>query len=402
MFSILGPGIISAVADNDAGGVATYTVAASLYGYAAQFLIIPVTVLLGVTQEVGSRIAIVSRRGLADLIRERFGVKWSIGIFILLFITNQAVVIQNVSGIRASLTLLNLPYYIFLPLVIILIWLLLLKGNFKTIQRGLLILTLFYFVYLISAFQSHPNWLRAIENTFWPIDIKQFDVKYIFTLIAVLGTTITAWGQFFIQSFVKDKGLDVVNLKHEKFEVYAGAFITNFFSFMIVVAVSATIYANGISVDDAADAAHAITPFAGELAYILFSCGLFVASIMGASIVPLSTAYAFSEFFGFERSLDKSFSQSKMFYSFLIIQLIIGLIAALIPALSLFQLTLYASFLNGAILPVIFFFLIKFSNDSGIMGRHVNTKGENYILLGSSFVVLMAVLITTIGSFFIQ
>jgi len=309
------------------------------------------------------------------------------------------VVIQNVTGIKAALTLFGLPYPIFLPIIIIGIWLFLLKGTYKTIQRGFLLLTLFYFAYFFSALQSHPDWKLAFANTLWPFDVK-IDFSYFFTRVAVLGTTITVWGQFFIHSYVRDKGIDVDKLKFERLEVYIGAFITYFFSFMLTVAVSATLFNHGIQVQSAEDATLAIRPFAGDLAFALFSYGLLVASILGAAIVPLATAYAFSEFFGFERSLNKSFSQSKSFYIFLILQLVIGFLVAIIPEARLFKLTLYADFLNGAMLPIIFFFLIKFSNDTTIMGNHTNSRFDNIILIGSTLVIILAVGSTFVGRLF--
>jgi len=398
---VIGPGIITAVADNDAGGIATYSVAASLFGYASLFLVLPMTLLLAITQEVGIRIAIVAQKGLGDLIRENFGIRWTILIFTLLFITNQAVVIQNIAGLRASLTIFNIPYLIFLPLIIALICFFLIKGSYKTIQKGFLFLVLFYFSYVFSAVRAHPDWKMAFLNTLWPQETT-FSPLYIFTLIAVLGTTITAWGQFFIHSYVLDKRLDIESLKFERFEVYLGAFITNFFSFMIMVAVAATLFKYGIVISKAEEAALAIRPFAGDLAFVFFSLGLFVASILGASIVPLSTAYAFSEFFGFERSLDKSFSQSKIFYTFLIIQLVIGFFAVSFPNSSLFKITLYADFLNGAMLPLIFFFLIRFANSDELLGKHKNSSFQNLVLYASAIVIGISVVFTIISRFVLK
>lgn len=400
-FSVLGPGVITAIADNDAGGIATYSVAASIYGYASRFLLLLEAILLGITQETGARLSMVTRKGLGDLIREKFGIRWSVLVFILMFLTNQAVVIQNVSGLKAALALFDKRLELLLPIIILVIWFFLLKGSYKVIQRGFLLLSLFYFSYFISAVQSKPDWGLAIISTFWPQDIK-IDFPYLFARIAVLGTTITVWGQFFISSFVRDKGLDVDHLKHEKLEVYLAAIITTVFSFMICVAVSATLYTNGIRVSTASEAAHAIGPFAGDLTLIVFSYGLFVASILGAAIVPLATAYAFSEFFGFERSLDKSFSQSKVFYIFLIIQLFSAYLFTHIPNASLFKLTLYADFMNGAMLPFIFFFLILFSNDTSLMGKFVNSRFENIVLIGSTVILTLAVVVTLFGRFFLN
>lgn len=398
---VLGPGIIAAVANNDASGLATYSVAASMYGYASRFLLILDILLLAVTQEIGARVAIVTRKGLADLIRERFGIRWSVFVFLLLFLTSQAVVIQNITGLKSALMLLEIPYQIFLPLIIFSIWIFLLKGNYATIQKGFLLLAVFYFSYIFSAIQSKPDWGAVLINSFWPTD-QPLSLPFLFARIAVLGTTITAWGQFFIHSYIRDKGVDIDKLKYQKLEVYIGSFITNFISLMIVVAVATTLYAHGIQIESAEDAAHAIRPFAGNLSYVVFSYGLFVASILGAAIVPLATAYAFSEFFGFERSLEKSFSQSRIFYIFLIVQLFFGFFIALLPQVRLFQITLYANYVNGLILPLIFFFLIKFSNDSSIMGKYKNKLFDNIVLVGSTIIIMIAISITFIGPFFVK
>lgn len=395
--TVLGPGVITAIANNDASGIATYSVSASLYGFSSRFLLVLDILLLAVTQEIGARVAIVTRKGLGDLIREQFGIRWSVLVFFLLFISSQAVVVQNITGLKSALTLVGLPYQLFLPIIIAMIWFFLLKGNYDVIQKGFLLLALFYFAYIISAVQSSPDWSQVLLNSFWPVD-RQIDFPFLFARIAVLGTTITAWGQFFIHSYVRDKGLDVDKLKYEKFEVYLGSVITNFISLMVVVAVATTVYSHGIVIHSAEDAANALRPFAGELSYIVFSYGLFVASVLGAAIVPLSTAYAFSEFFGFERSLEKSFSQSKIFYTFLIIQLLFAFLIALVPSARLFEITLYANFINGAILPFIFFFLIKFSNDSVIMGKYKNTRFDNIVLIGSTIIVGVAIVVTFIGS----
>lgn len=400
-FAVIGPGIITAVANNDAAGIATYSVSASIYGYASRFLLPLEILLLAVTQEIGARVAIVTKKGLGDLIRERLGLKWSIVIFLLLFLSSQGVVLQEIAGLKAALSLFGLPYQIFLPGIIFAVWIFLLKGNYDTIQKGFLLLAVFYFAYFFSAVQSNPDYKLALINTVYPTDTK-VDLPYLFARIAVLGTTITAWGQFFIHSYVRDKGIGVDKLKYEKAEVYLGSFITNFVSFMIMLAVAGTLYQSGVRIDSAEDAAIAIKPFAGDLAFILFSYGLFTASILGAAIVPLATAYAFSEFFGFERRLDKSFSQSKIFYGFLIVQLFLGFFIALLPNLSLFNITLYANFLNGAVLPVIFFFLIKFANDVGIMGNHRNTLFDNVVLIGSTVLITLAVVITFVGHFLLR
>ena len=396
--SVLGPGIITAVADNDAGGVATYTVAAAMYGMASQFLVIPETFILAVTQEIGARIAIVTKKGLGDLIRERYGVSISLLIFLLYFITNQGVVLQNVSGLKAAFQLFNVNWQLFLILTCFFLIVFVIFFDYKKLQRVFLIMILFYLSYIFSAILAKPNWLEAARESFiWPQKINVFDLTFWFSRIAVLGTTITAWGQFFVHSYIIDKKLDVRHLKYERLEVYLGAFLTNFFSWMMAVAVTYTLFVHGIKVTDGYTAALAIKPFAGETAFLFFAIGLFAASILGLTIVPLATAYVFAEIFGYEGSLDASFSKGKLFYGFFIIQILIGLLITLFPQTSLFKLTLYVDFLNGAILPLIFYFLVKFSEDEEIMGKYVTSGFSRFLVRGSAIVISVLVILTFFG-----
>lgn len=397
---VLGPGLITAVADNDAGGVATYTVSASLFGMGSRFLIIFETLLLAVTQEIGARIALVTKKGLGDLIRERYGVKLSLLIFLFYFIVNQGVVLQNISGLKASFELFNINWQFFLILTCLLLIFFVTFFDYKKLQRIFLFMIFFYVSYVFSAILAKPNWKEAfIESFIWPKKVNIFDITFWFSRIAVLGTTITAWGQFFVHSYIIDKKLDVNYLKYERLEVFLGAIITNFFSWTMAVAVTYTLFTHGIKVDDGLKAALAIKPFAGDLAYIFFAFGLFGASILGLTIVPLATAYVFAEIFGYEGSLDVSFTKGKYFYSFFIIQILLGLIIALFPQTSLFKLTLYVDFLNGAMLPVIFYFLVKFSEDPKIMGKYVSSGLTKFFVRGSAIIITLAVIISFIAKF---
>ncbi len=394
--AVIGPGIITAVADNDAGGVATYTVAAAMFGVASQLLIIPTTLLLGITQDIGARIAVIARKGLGDLIREHYGIKVSMLIFLIYYIVNQGVVLQNISGLKASYQLFNLPWKFLLILTCFFLILFVVNFNYKKIQKIFLLLTFFYASYVIVAVLIRPDWPSVIKETFLPQKIKP-NLGYWFTLIAVLGTTVTAWGQFFVASYVNDKKLSVDQLKYEKVEIYLGAFITNFFSFMIAVSVAGTLFASHIVVNDAQTAALALKPLAGDLTFILFASGLFGASLLGLTIIPLATAYVFSELFGYEGSLDTDFKRGKLFYAFFSIQILIALVIALFPQVNLFQLTLYVDFLNGAMLPVIFYFLIKFAENKEIMGYHVLNKFEKIFLRAAAVVITLAVIIASAG-----
>lgn len=393
--AIMGPGLITAFADNDAAGVATYSVAAASYGYAMLITLIPVTVLLAVTQEIGARIAIVAEKGLADLIRERYGVRMAMAIYGLLFFVNLAVVAQNVSGIKAALGLFGLNPTLFLPAIIAALFLFVVLAHYRAVERFFFVLIGFYVTYVISAFLARPNWQEAGVALFVPSGA--LTPRFLYVAIAVLGTTVTAWGQFFINSYVKDKHLATEHLKYNRLEIYIGAILTDTFSFFMMVAVAATIFANRIVITDAATAAIAIKPFAGDLAGILFGAGLLVAGILGCIIVPMTTAYAFSEFFGYSGSLDEDFKKSRLFYITLLVQLVAAYLITMIPNVSLFTITLMGNFVNGLILPVIFYFLYQFANNEAIMGVHTNGKFQNWMLAGSAVVIILASLIGLAG-----
>ena len=397
---VIGPGLITAVADNDAGGIATYTVAASLYGMASRFLIVPETMLLMITQEIGSRIAIVTKKGLGDLIRERFGIKVALFVFLLYFITNQGVVLQNISGLKSSFIIFNFPWQLMLILTSLFLIFVVIKFDYKRLQKIFLSMIFFYFAYVIVALISDPHWGKALRDTFiWPVGQK-LGSQYWFARIAVMGTTITAWGQFFIASYVADKKLSINHLRYQKAEIYLGALITSFFSFMIAIAVSETLHVHKILATDGYTAALALRPLAGNLAQAFFAVGLFGASILGLTIVPLATAYVFAELFGYEGSLDIDFKRGRLFYLFFVIQIVIAVLIALIPKLGLFQLTMYVDYFNGAMLPLIFYFLIFFSENTRIMGDYVSKGFSKYFLRVTAIVLTIGVIVSFFGKIF--
>lgn len=395
LLAVIGPGIITAFADNDAGGVATYSVAASQFGYSMLTTLIPITIVLMITQEIGSRIAIASGKGLADLIREYYGIRVALLIFGLLFFVNFGVILQNIGGLKSAAELFSINIYIFLPACLIILFLLVTNASYSKIEKLFLFLIVIYIGYFFSAVLSEPDWNLVAVSLVKPQGKITF--SYLYTAIAVLGTTVTAWGQFFINSYVKDKNITAEHLKYNQWEIYAGAILTDVFSLFMMVAVAATVYEHGLQITGAADAALAIKPFAGDLASLLFGVGLLNAGFIGAAIVPLATAYAFSEFFGFEGSLDQSFSKSRLFYSLFVIQIILGVGFTLLPQVSLFAITLYADFLNGLFLPIIFYFLYRFANNADIMGSHKNTSFQNAMLIGSGSIITIAALLGGVG-----
>ena len=386
--AIAGPGLITAVADNDAAGVSTYSMAAATFGYQIFIILIPMTILLAVTQEIGARIAIVAEKGLADLIRERYGVRIAIVMYGLLFFVNLAVVIMNVAGIKAALSLFGLNPTVFLPAIIVGLFFFVVLASYSIVERFFLVLVAFFGTYIVSALMAKPDWIQATQSLVIPHG--PITPRLLYVGIAVLGTTITAWGQFFINSYVKDKHITTEHLKYNRIEIYIGAIITNTLTFFLMVAVAATIFTHNIIITDAAQAAIAIRPFAGDFAGLLFGAGLLFAGMLGCVIVALTTAYAFSEFFGYSGSLDETFRKSRLFYTTLLIQLAIGTIVALMPNVSLFAITLAANFVNGAILPIIFYFLYQFANNEAIMGVYTNNKIQNWLLVGSAIIIIFA------------
>jgi len=397
---IAGPGLVTAFADNDAGGVATYSVAASKFGYQMLIALIPITLVLAISQEIGARIAIVSGKGLADLIREFYGIKVAVILFLLVFIVNFGVVLQDVSGLKGALILFGLDYRIFLPLTLLFLFLFLIKSTYSYTEKLFFIVMLFYLTYFFSAVLAKPNWSVVAKSMIVPQGKMSFD--FLYTSIAVLGTTVTAWGQFIIASSIKDKKLTLAKIKYEQFEVYLASIISDVFTMFMMVAVAATLFSNGILIKGAAEAALAIKPLAGDLAGTFFGVGLLAAGFLGCAIVPLSTAYAFSELFGFEGSLDQGFLKSRFFYGFFIFQIILASIFVMQPKFSLFQITLYADFLNGFVLPIIFYFLYRFANDEHLMGKYKNNRLQNFLLIAMAVIISIASIVGLVGKIFFK
>jgi Mn2+/Fe2+ NRAMP family transporter len=397
IISVFGPGTIAAMADNDAGGVATYSIAGAMLGYPILFPLLIITILLAVTQEMGMRLTLVTRRGLADLIREKYGIKVSLFIFMGLLIANLGTITTEVSAIRTVSGMLNIPVAPFVIGMLLIAFVFITKGNYRLTQSIMLVVSLFYITYIISATKANPDWSLALGNLLYPHGVtwsSKYLVTYLVIGMGVLGTTITPWGQFFISSFAFDKKMDKDTLKYSQFETYWGAFLTDFFSFFMIVATAAALNTHGYGVggillESGEQAALAIRPFAGELASELFAVGLLAAAFMGLVIVPLSTAYAFSEFFGLSGSLDTDFQKSKTFYILFIIQLVVAALITTIPGISLFHFAIATQTLNAMILPLVFFYLIKLTSSKKLMGLHVNNGFQkNFTTAASVFIVI--------------
>ncbi len=385
---VIGPGIISGSVDNDAGGITTYSVAGAQFGTTLLWVLFLTTFSLAVTQEVGARLGIATGKGLAALIREKFGVRWTTFIMIVLLIANLGTIAAEFAGIAAALQIVGMSKFISVPLAAVIIFLLVTKGSFKRLEKIFLVASAFYIVYVISAYLAHPNWTNAFKDLVIPT--FSANKAYLLTLIAVIGTTITPWGQFFIQDYVVDKKLSKEDMKIERGDVFFGSFITNIISFFIIVACAATLYTHGRVIQDAADAAVALQPFAGHFATILFGLGLFNASIFGAALVPISTSYVITEAFGFESGLDHGFSEAPEFYGLFAFLLIIGGLLVVLPFLPLLTILFVSQAVNAILLLPIFIFLLLLSNDSKLLNGYSNGKFVNTILLVTMFALAIA------------
>lgn len=378
ILAIIGPGIISGSVDNDAGGIATYSIAGANFGYSLLWVLFITTFSLAITQEVGARMGLVSGKGLASLIREKFGLRWTAFIMLVLLIANIGTIAAEFAGIAAAFEIFHLSRYISIPIITVIIYLFVTKGNFKRLERLFMIVSAFYLVYIISAALSHPAWTVGIKG----LVIPQFhlDKSYLLTMIAVIGTTITPWGQFFIQDYVVDKKLTKEDLGIERIDVFSGSFITNFISFFIIVACAATIFTHGMRITDAKEAAIALQPLAGNFASLLFAFGLLNASIFGAALVPVATSYVVTEAFGRESGLNFSFKEAPEFYGLFAFLLIIGALLVMLPFIPLLSILFISQAINAVLLIPILVFLYILSNDKKIMNGHVNGKIINAIL----------------------
>lgn len=400
--SVFGPATITAMADNDASGVATYSISGARLGYPILFTLVLITILLGITQEMGMRLTLITRRGLADLIREKWGIKVSLFIFASLVIANMGTIIVDLAAVKTTSEMLNIPSIPAIIIIIFVTFIFVTKGNYKLTQSIMLVACLFYLTYIFSAFKAKPDWGLALSNLIYPHGVtltKSYLKDYLIIGMGVLGTTVTPWGQFFISSFAYDKKIESGKILYSQIETYWGAFLTDFFSFFMIVATAATLFVHQIPLESGEQAALAIKPFAGEIAGTLFALGILNAGFMGIVIVSLSTAYAFSEFFGLSGSLDTSYKDSKTFYILFLGQLIVAAIAILLPGVSLFNLAIASQALNAMTLPLVFYYLIKLTSNKSLMGNFANTAFQRNFAVVSTVVIVIASIGTLAAAF---
>ncbi len=387
MLSVIGPGIITANVDNDAGGIATYAIAGAQEGYGLLWALVLITFNLAIIQEMAARMGVVTGQGLTDLIRERFGVKVTMITLLLLIFANLTTTVAEFAGVAAAMELFGINKYISVPLAALFVWFLVVRWNYHQVERILLVACLIYFTYVASGFMANPPWGEVLKMTVTP-SIK-FTPGYLNLFIALIGTTITPWMQFYLQSAVADKGISIDEYKYTRIDVYLGTFVTDFVAFFIIVATAATLFAHGIQIETAADAAIALEPLAGQYAKILFAIGLLNASVLGALVLPLSTAYSVTESLGWESGVSRTFKDAPQFLGLYTFFILIGAAAIMIPGLPLMKIMLFSQTINGILLPVVLILMLKLINDKRIMGEHVNSTARNVVAWATAIVVIV-------------
>jgi NRAMP (natural resistance-associated macrophage protein)-like metal ion transporter len=386
--AVMGPGLIAGIAGNDAGGITTYSVLGAQTGLTLLWIFPITTVILAVVQEMVARLGVVTGQGLSDLIRDRFGVRWTVFAMVILLIANLANTVAEFAGASAAVGIFGVPRIVIVPIVAIAIWALVLFASYRLVERIFLAVSLVFVAYIASALLAHPDWGEVGRALVTPsLDLSP---SVLLLMVAVVGTTITPYMQFYLQSAVAEKGIDEEELRLEQADAVGGSIWTNVIAVFIVVATATTIYAVGGTITDAADAAKALQPVAGNFAELLFAIGLFGASVLAATIMPISTAYVICEAFGWESGVGKRFSDARAFFGIYTFVLFFGAVVVLIPGLDLTAVIVGSQNLQGLLLPFVLVFLVLLVNDRVLMGRHANGRGGN--ILASASVGLVVVL----------
>lgn len=387
--AILGPGMITANAGNDAGGIATFASVGAQHGYRLLWILIPITISLGLVQEMCARMGTVTGKGLADLIREQFGVRWTALVMLALLIANGGVTVSEFVGIAAATELFGIPRFISVPIAAISIWWLIVKGSYKRVERVFLLMTLVFLGYVLSAFLADPEWGTVGTELVRP----RFSLEraYLFTLVAIVGTTISPYMQVYVQSSVVEKGVTQEDYRRTRIDVWVGTVFAMLIVFFIVVSTAATLHKHGIQINSAAEAARALRPLVGNYAEALFGVGLFGASMLAAGVLPLATAYSVSEALGFEKGVSRSFREAPTFIGIFTFLVAVGAAIAVIPDLPLIQVLLVTQVINGVLLPVILFAILRLINNRELMGAHVNGRIHNFVAW------LIAAIVTTLS-----
>jgi Mn2+/Fe2+ NRAMP family transporter len=394
LLAALGPGIIAASAGNDAGGIATYSQDGASYGYATLWMIFVMTLSLVVVQEMAARMGVVSGKGFAALIRERFGVRPTLFAMTCLLASNAATSVAEFAGIAAALELFGVSKYISVPVAAVTVWLLVVRGSYRRVEKLLLALSAVFIAYVAAAFMAKPDWGVVLKATVVPQFVPT--TGFVLIVIATIGTTIAPWMQFFVQSNIVDKGVGVKDMLFQRIDVVGGAVSANIIAWFIIVTTGAVLYPHGIRATSAENAAHALAPIAGAYAGALFAIGLFGASLLAACVLPLTASYAVCEAFGFERGIDRSWSEAPVFNGIYTFVIAFGALFVLVPNAPLITIMVLSQAVNGVLLPFLLIFMMIIINDRRIMGRFVN--GRIYNVVGwTTVVIVMGLTVALLG-----
>lgn len=386
LLSVLGPGLITASADNDAPGIATYSMVGSTYGYNFLWLILVITVGEVVILEMVARMGAVTGKGTADLIREKFGVKITTFAMFCLLIANLGTTVAEFAGVAAAGELFGISKVISVPIIAVIMGLFILRSNYKIIEKILIGLSLAALSYVATVFIIKPDWGMILHDTVRPQ--IQLTNDYIISILAVIGTTITPWAIFYLQASVADKGVSMENYRDTRLDVTVGSAWGNVISAFIIIVTAATLFKVGVHVEDAKDAAMALAPLAGEASTILFALGLLGASLLAVLVLPLSTTYAICEAFGFERGLNRSFRDAPVFYGSFIGIIVFSVLIVLIPGMPLFQMMILSQTLNAILLPVILLLVLRLANDKAVMGKYRNSRLTNILAIAITVLIV--------------
>jgi len=392
--AVMGPGIITANVDHDASGITTYSVAGARFGYSILWVLVPTTIALVVVQEMIARMGVITGKGLSDLIRENYGVKSTFYMMLALLIANVGTTVANFAGWAASMEIIGLSKYVMVPVGAISIWILVLRGSYRAVERILLIACLLYFGYVISGFLAKPDWGDVFMHTFVP-EI-QWDPEFIILSIAIIGTTVTPWMQFFLQSSIAEKGIRRDEYKASRLDVFIGCGITEIIAFFIIVTCATTLFSQGIRIHEASEAALALGPLAGNYAFLIFAISLANASLLGAIIVPLATSYYICEAMGWERGVNKTFKEAPQFMWIYTSMIVAAALLVLIPGAPLVFLMVLASVVNGLLLPFVLIYALTLVNNKKLMGDYVNPKFHNIVSWGTIGVLTVLTVIFVI------
>lgn len=383
--AIIGPGIISASSGNEVSGIATYSIAGSEYGYSLLWTFVPMTLFFIVAQEMCVRMGIVTGQGLADLIREQFGVRWTTMVMLALLVANAGIIIAEFIGIAQASELFGVSRYISVPLTALIIWWLVVRGTPKSVERIFLLMSLVFLAYVFSAFLAEPDW-TSIGREFVTPSFR-LDTAYLFTVMALIGTTITPFMQVYVQSSVVEKRLDKDDLKIARLDAIGGVIFANIIAAFIVISTAATLHSSHVQIDSATDAAKALAPVAGEYASVVFGVGLFGAAMLAMGVLPLATAYSLSEALGFEKGLSRSFREAPIFLGIFTSLIVLGAVVAMLPNIPQFKLLLLTQCINGLLLPVMLIAIVNLANNVEIMGEYRNKLFHNVLAVGTTLIV---------------